>query len=227
MREKIELRQAIVETETSEFEKMVEEAVVLHKAGRFEAAVEKNIDLVACLEANAKKGSTAVNAEVHAMAVHNLGSALHQTGQFDVAKAFYSEAVTELSTAEQGPLDFILKMFGDVRGAQVRRRVAYARVGVPRTAGALWSRNAHKMPTCPSFIARASSRRRRRLLHPRSTLALAPRPPSCSRPSRARSLLAPARPSLLRRAARVHEAQDLAGHLEDHPQGDGLPQRQR
>lgn len=135
MREKIELRQAIVETETSEFEKMVEEAVVLHKAGRFEAAVEKNIDLVACLEANAKKGSTAVNAEVHAMAVHNLGSALHQTGQFDVAKAFYSEAVTELSTAEQGPLDFILKMFGDVRGSagattrrvRARRRAAHSR----------------------------------------------------------------------------------------------------
>lgn len=119
VREKIDMRQAIIETESSAFEKMIEEAVILHKAGRFEAAIEKNIDLVACLEANAKKGDTEVNKEVHAMAVHNLGSALHQCGHFDVAKGFYSEAVTELGTAEQGPLDFIMKLFGDVRASQV------------------------------------------------------------------------------------------------------------
>ena len=126
VRERIMARSAVVEQSSSAFETMIEEAVVLHKAQRFEAAIEKNVDLVACLEGNAKTHSMEVSKEVHAMAVHNLGSALHQLGHFEVAKAFYSEAVTELSTAEKDPFDFIWKMFGDVRAAQMCVLISHA-----------------------------------------------------------------------------------------------------
>lgn len=119
VKEKILQRMATVATDSSAFERMIEEAIVLHKAQRFEDAVNKNIELVACLEANAKVNAKDAPKEVHAMATHNLGSALHQIGNFTAAKAFYAVAVTELAGAEKDPLEFIWKLFGDVRQAQL------------------------------------------------------------------------------------------------------------
>lgn len=118
-RAKVSKRVGKVSTDSSTFETLVGDAVVLHQAADFPKAVEKvlphsallpaalllqtlanerslasihtqAVDILACLEGNEKQTGQR-NAELHAQATHNLGTCMHHLGHLDAAKSLYAE----------------------------------------------------------------------------------------------------------------------------------------
>jgi hypothetical protein len=95
---KINARLGKVSSEPETFEKLVRDAHTLCQAELFSRAEEKLVDVVACLETNAKEHPPG-DPVIHAQALHNLAATLHQQGHMQVAGTLYMQAYEELRTA--------------------------------------------------------------------------------------------------------------------------------
>ena len=115
--ERIDERVASLDVDNRTFERLYEEYTYLRQASRMDLALAKAVDLIACLEANAKATGGEPEQDLKAVAVFNLASALHQLGHFSIAKPFYTEAIMGLDNAPRNPF---LCCLPDIRPSQVQ-----------------------------------------------------------------------------------------------------------